>query len=56
MWHNRNAIRFMRMQPALSMQFVLIRTWEDLLAGQTILVGDSIVQLVVGRGLVQTHL
>jgi hypothetical protein len=55
MWQNRNAIRFMRMQPALSM-LVLIRTWEDLLAGQTILVGDSIVQLVVGHGLVQTHL
>ncbi|MEO8340401.1 MAG: hypothetical protein ABI604_11905 [Nitrospirota bacterium] len=45
----------MNMQPELPM-LILIRTWEELLAGQSILMGDRIVRLVVGRGLVQTTL
>ena len=54
-WQNRNALRIMGLQPALPM-LILIRTWEDLLAGQAILMGERIVQLVVGRGLVFTTL
>jgi hypothetical protein len=55
MWQKKNALRVMEMQPELPM-LILIRTWEDLLAGQAILMGDRIVQLVVGRGLVHTTL
>lgn len=54
-WQNRNFLRVMGRQPELPM-LILIRTWEDLLSGQAILMGDRIVQLVVGRGLVQTTL
>jgi hypothetical protein len=33
---------------------VLLKTWEDLLAGHPILIEERIVQLIVGRGLVLT--
>ena len=55
MWQKKNLLRMMNLQPALPM-LILIRTWEDLLAGHEILVGDRTVQLIVGRGLVQTIL
>jgi len=50
-WRQRNALRTMNGQTGLSF-IVLIRTWENLLAGQPILFADRIVQLVVGTGLV----
>ncbi len=54
-WQKKNSLRIMNMQPELPM-LILIRTWEELLAGQAILMGDRVVQLIVGRGLVQTTL
>jgi len=33
---------------------VLVKTWEDLLAGHPILLEERIVKLVLGRGLVLT--
>ena len=52
-WKNRNAVRMMRSQKEVPM-LVLVKTWEDLLAGHPVLLQERIVQLVVGRGLVFT--
>lgn len=43
----------MRSQPEVPM-LVLVKTWEDLLAGHSILIEEQIVKLVLGRGLVLT--
>lgn len=51
MWQKRNSIRTMRRQRLLP-RVVLFRTWENLLAGHPILIADSIVQLIVGQGLI----
>lgn len=53
MWHSRNVMRLMKSQGEVPM-LVLVKTWEDLLAGHPVLLEDRIVQLVVGRGLVLT--
>ena len=51
MWRNRNSLRVLRGEKELPW-IILLRTWENLLAGHSVLVGDRIVQLVVGTGLV----
>lgn len=51
MWLGRNAIRTIQGQPPLPF-IILIRTWENLLAGYPVLVADRIVQLRVGIGLI----
>lgn len=50
-WRQRNALRTMKGQSGLPF-IVLIRTWENLLAGEPILFADRIVQLMAGTGLV----
>lgn len=51
MWRGRNVQRSLKGQRALPF-IILVRTWENLLAGHRILIEDRIVQLVVGIGLV----
>jgi hypothetical protein len=53
LWSNANVVRILRSQREVPM-LVLLKTWEDLLAGHPILVEERIVQLIVGRGLVFT--
>ena len=49
-WRGRNFVRMMRGEAALPW-CILLRTWENLLAGHAVLLGGAVVQLVVGRGL-----
>jgi hypothetical protein len=49
-WRHRSAMRILHGQTPLPFM-ILIRTWENLLAGQRVLLGDRIVQLIVGSGL-----
>lgn len=51
MWQGRNVLRSLKGQRALPF-IILVRTWENLLAGHRILIEDRIVHLVAGRGLV----
>lgn len=53
LWSNANVVRILRSQREVPM-LVLLKTWEDMLAGHPILIEDRIVQLIVGRGLVFT--
>jgi hypothetical protein len=49
-WRQRNGLRALNGQSALPFQIVM-RTWENLLAGDPVWLGGCIVRLIVGEGL-----
>ncbi len=50
-WRQRNAYRTLKGQTPLPF-IILIRTWENLLAGHPVLIADKVVQFILGIGLV----
>lgn len=50
-WRVRNSVRVIQGERELPI-VVLLRTWENLLAGHAVWLGEIVVQLVLGRGLV----
>jgi hypothetical protein len=49
-WHTQNLYRRIRGQIEVP-RIVFLKTWEDLLAGHTILLNGVLLKLVLGKGL-----